>query len=161
MAYFLRVIRQTRWFGEDEVDWLGPGEVPGDALRDLVTVEGVLSIYRVDDEPAKWRVITALAASRDDVDVLDYSRFDGSDLGLYAITANPVTGRTPDVRVDGWHYDLVNLTANKVALLAGVVAHGEMDRVQKPKVKSLVRKGLADGQLDQTKIKAKLLKSLA
>ena len=47
MAYFLRVIRQTRWFGEDEVDWLGPGEVPGDALRDLNQSQGGTCICRV------------------------------------------------------------------------------------------------------------------
>ena len=151
---------KPRWFKHSAVGWLNPGEAPGDALKDLGTDEGVLSIFQVDDEAAKWRVIAALAANRQSLDSLDYSWFDGTNFGSNGIVTNQVPGGTPDATVDGWHYDVVNLSARKVARIADIVSTGAMGRVQKPEVKDLIRKGLNSGHLDRNKVKPGVLKAL-
>ena len=161
MSRFLRIIRQGRWFKYPEVSWLGPGEAPGDALKDLGTDQGVLSVYKADDDAERLRVIAALAANRDDVDVLDFSWFDGSDFASSGITVMQQMGETPDTSVNLWHFDVVDLTATRVAHLADIVSTGVIDRVQKPCVKNLINKGLSSGYLDRGRMKQKLLQKLS
>ena len=156
MPFFIRAIRQTRWFKYPAVEWLTPGDAP----KDLGTDEGALSLFQVDDEGAKWRAIAALAANRQSLDLLDYSWFDGSNFGLYGIVANKVPGATPDTTVDERHHNLVNLSARKVAHLADIVSTGTMGRVQKTDVKDLIKKGIDSRNLDRGKVKPGVLKAL-
>lgn len=50
MSLFLRAINQARWFTKPDVDWLEDGELKGDALTDIKTENGKLSVYKVTNE---------------------------------------------------------------------------------------------------------------
>ena len=53
MRLFLRVVRQRRWIRQPDEDWLKDGELKGDALSDLNTQCGRLSVYIVSSEAGR------------------------------------------------------------------------------------------------------------
>ena len=160
MSSFLRLIRGGRWLKFPDVDWLQDGELQGDAFSDLQTSGGKLSIFKVDDETDKQRVVIALAANRDDVDVLDYAVFEDSNLASQGIVPDIQEGETPDKEANQLHYELRNMTVTRLAQLAEVVAAGEHKRILKKQIKSWLQKAVTTGDLNKTKMKRGLLQSL-
>ena len=153
----MRVTRQARWF---YLEWLAKGEVQGDALLDLKTTQNKLSVYEVGNGSEEDRIIVALAANREFTDNLDYAIFDGTVLAAINVSITKQDGKTPDRLVDKLHYDLTNLTARKLALLAHAVSLGRHDRKGKKEIEQRIREGISTGILDRTKVKAKLLQRL-
>jgi hypothetical protein len=123
----LRVVDAELWWREPIQAWLDAGEVPADCVSDLKTKKNKLSIYEVADEDAAIRVATALALQRavagqkqnqslrDNAallfpsQVLDELRCD---------TDRDAKGTTPDETVNGWHFDIVNLSGSQLTALA-------------------------------------------
>ncbi len=84
----MRVVRQARWYKYPELDWLPDGGLQADALGDLQTSGNALSVYRVENETDRERVIVALAANRDNLANLDYAIFDDAGLASIGIAIN-------------------------------------------------------------------------
>ena len=95
MPRFLRTIRQSRW---QAPKWPHPGSdaVKADALADLQTVNNLLSVYMVESIRDIHRITVALAATRDNLQNVDYVVFDDTglqDIGI-AATRSPATPQT-------------------------------------------------------------------
>ena len=84
----MRVVRQARWYKYPELDWLPDGGLQGDALGDLQTGGNDLSVYRVENETGRERVIVALAANLDNLANLDYAIFDDAGLASIGVAIN-------------------------------------------------------------------------
>lgn len=69
MRLFLRTVRQRRWAMQPDVDWLEDGELMGDALSDIQTKSGSLSVYEVANEADRQRIAVALAATRNEFQI--------------------------------------------------------------------------------------------
>ena len=110
MNMFLRVINQTKWYKKPDVNWLEDGELKGDALADIKTDNGKLSVYKVTNEANIERISVALAATRERPDKIDYAVFADSNLKSLGITVNQTEGKTPDGEVNKVHYELGDLT---------------------------------------------------
>jgi len=139
--------------------WLQPDELAADALQDLRTKQNRLSVYLVDslESPALNRVLAAMAASRDNIDKLDYASFDWSFLGDLGIEVEAVPGGTPDEEVNQWHRDLVELTAAKLAALGLTMRrHGNVSRKYPKDVTDLIREGVRLSQIDYGRLKQTL-----
>lgn len=160
MPRFLRTIRQGRWLKYPSIDWLQDGELQGDALSDLATEGGKLSVYRVSDENDLKRVVTALAANRGFLGNVDYAVFEDTDFVDLGIEANLESGKTPDMEVNQLHYDLCNLTVKRLADLAEIVSAGERKRVQRKEVLGWLQVAYAQGHFDETKIEPRILEAL-
>ena len=113
----MRVVRQPRWHKNPELDWLPDGDLQADALGELQTGGNALSVYRVENETGRERVIVALAANRDNLANLDYAIFDDAGLASIGVAINQPDGQTPDLGVNRLHYDLANLTAGRLVQL--------------------------------------------
>ncbi len=160
MTYFLRVIRQTRWLKYPDLDWLPVGGLQGDALGDLQTTGNALSIFKVESETDKERVVIGLAANRDNLANLDYAVFEDSLFNTLGIAAEQREGATPDIQVNNLHYELRNLTVGQVAQLAQVVSTGEHGRISRKQVKSQLQAAISAGTVDRGRLKPQLLKDL-
>ena len=119
MKLFLRSIKLPRWDTKSNVDWLEDDELKGDALRDVQTQNGRLSVYKVTSEADMERVSVALAATRQDFSSVDYAVFADSDLERFGITVQQTKDKTPDDIVNRLHYELGNLTVKRLVLLSG------------------------------------------
>ena len=160
MRYFLRTIRQGRWLKYPSIDWLQDSELQGDALRDLETEGGKLSVYRVSDEDDLKRVVTALAANRGFLGNVDYAVFEDTHFANLGIALELQSGTTPDIRVNQLHYDLCNLTVRRLASLAEIISVGKCNRVQKKMILDWLRAAYARGHFDEAKIEPKILEAL-
>ena len=147
MRLFLRVVKQRRWIKQPDEDWLEDGELKGDALSDLNAQNGRLSVYTVSGEADRQRVAVALAATRRSFSNIDYMVFSGSDLRRFGITVQQTPGRTPDSEVNGLHYELGQLTVDRLARLATIISVGMPKRILEKRVKVLLREAASSGRL--------------
>lgn len=160
MTYFLRVIRQTRWLKYPDLEWLPDGELQGDALGDLQTTDSALSVFKVESETDKERVVIGLAANRDNPANLDYAIFEDSEFTSLGIAAEQREGATPDMEVNKLHFELRNLTVGRLAKLAQVVSMGKHDRIPRKLIKSRLQAALRAGTLNSERLKSQMLEDL-
>lgn len=144
----------------ENLEWLPQGELQSDALLDLQTKDNSLSVFRVEDAKDTERVVVALAANRCNPAHLDYAIFDDTDLASIGIVMKLQEGDTPDVWVNKLHYNLTNLTVNRLVQIAETVAVGDHSRALKKDLAAKVKHGINTGTLDKSKIKPTLLGKL-
>lgn len=159
MPRFLRTVRQSRW---QAPAWLNPGTaaVKADALADLQTVNNLLSVYLVESAHDIDRITVALAATRDNLQNVDYVVFDDTELQDIGIAVMRSRGNTPDYLVNEMHYDIGKLTARQTADLATVIIQGNLGRRQRAAIKADMKQAIQCGDLDDTAIKEQLLLQL-
>lgn len=160
MRQFLRVIRCGRWYKHPEIGWLGKDELQSDALCDIQTKENKLSVYMISSEDDKLRVIVALAANRDNPSNLDYAVFDESRFDSLDITVKQTEGYTPDAMANTLHYEIVDLTVKRLAMLAEVISTGQHDRILEREIKMLLHDAANEGRIDEKLLKPNILKCL-
>lgn len=150
MRLFLRVVRQRRWIRQPDEDWLEDGELKGDALSDLNTQDGRLSVYTVSSEADKQQVAVAVAATRQNFSNMDYVVFSDSDLERFGITVQQTPGGTPDSRVNDLHYELGKLTVDRLVQLATIISVETPKRILEKRIKILLLEAVSTGQLNNT-----------
>ena len=160
MSLFLRVVRQGRWLRFPDIPWLPVDELQADALSDLTTEKNGLSVYRVEGDGDRQRIIIALAATRDKPGNLDYVIFDDANMLALGITPEYREGETPDQSANKLHWELRNLTVNHLSGLATILAAGEHERVQKKVIKARLRGALRSSLLERRTMKRSLLDAL-
>lgn len=103
-----------------------------------------------------------MAATRQQLKNFDYAVFPNSVISALGFKCEEQRGDTPDdLANESWHLDLVELTTATVEPLAVAVnTHGELRRFRKPELKTLLKEGLKNRQLDRSEIDAKLLDKL-
>jgi len=155
----LRKIRKARWYGQT---WLPAGEAPADALDDVKTTDNTLSLWLVADNLSdRDRVVAALAARCDTPSNLDYCLFPFSVLTDVAITNRQSNGETPDPGLNASaHLELIELSAPKIASLAGKMRDARRGRIPMREIKALILAGLSSGQLDSSRLEPKMLAAL-
>lgn len=157
MALLLRVVKQSRWI---KLDWFPAGAIQSDALRDLQTTENTLSLYRVNDRDEFENVVVGLASNRERIQNLDYVILNEAEIRSAGIIPVRTDGETPCNEANILHYNLQELTVEKVAKLAQFISVKHLDRIPRKTIESKVRNAMALGLLDSSKIKDSLLHEL-
>jgi len=139
----------------EEADWLGPGDLRADALRDLETEQNTLSIFEVDEQSgiSESRILAALAANCNNLAKADFVVFDSPIIGELGIVYERIDGRTFDGGVNARHVNLVKLTAGKLAAFgARVRSDGDKKRYTKKDVLRLIRDSVSRGFIDPNQL---------
>lgn len=157
MTRYLRMIRQARWLKYPDLGWLSEDDIQGDAFGDLQTTDNKLSVYRVENDEVRERIVIALAANRDNVANLDYAILEEDALSKVGIEIRQQDGNTPDTSVNKLHYDLTLLTVTNLSKLAQLVSSGEQARTPRKTVRAGLRQAVQLGTLDVRKIKPALV----
>lgn len=153
---FLRETNKARW---KQLTWLSPGHIQANSMRDLLPRNNSLSVFQVSSCPAN-RVVVALAAGRDSVPAVDFALFDLKALDVSGISYRKVLGDTPDDLVNDVHYDLYNLSAQQLLLLAKIISKVKQCRIPKREVERLLRQAISAGDVDKARLKPVLLNRL-
>lgn len=161
MPLLFRVIRKNRWrWGAGEPAWLPPGEVPAAPFGDLSPdANSVLSVWQVNDDGSNLpRIVAAMAAGRQHVDILDCALVEEGAVAGLGIKIEAVADRCSDRQAaELWHRNLVELTSSHLRALAELVrADGRLTRFLPGDVERFLDQGLSSGQLDITKFDEKL-----
>ena len=150
MPAFLRKVHKNRW-SRESAPWIGQGDTQADAMTDLETRDNRLSVWRVDDEPGLEEVIAAMAANCDYLSVFDYVLFGQDAICQIGIKIESSLGSSGDQRINREsHHDLIELTAGKLAVLAG---KGTPARRPKKEVLNLVNDAVRSGRIDEAALK--------
>jgi len=125
VPYIVRILNNKTHWEDDPANksWLQSGEIRSDLLNDFETKDDCLSIYIIDEDNDIdiFRVISAIASTKDHFDKIDYTIFDISVLsGLKAkLEDNP--GKTPDSYVNDLHSDVIEISADQRLLITKIV----------------------------------------
>lgn len=137
------------------------GGMQGDALKNFNTSENALSLYYVDDAVTAKRVAAAIACGRERLDNADFAVFDESVIDELHLEVDRTPGETADTVVNGNHINVINLTATKVARLAGFVHEkGNLGRVTKKQLTSMLKALIRGTDVDRTRISDSVLSVL-
>lgn len=159
MAFLLRVVSNPKWVAPD---WMAVGDVPADALTDLRAENNALSLWSVEVDLSNLHTaVAAVASNRVRLDKLDYALLDEAVLPEIPIKHVRSEGNTPHPAANAsLHRDLVELTVQKVADLAGRMMPLKRVRVTQRQVEDLLKTALKNGVIDRARISPKLLSEL-
>jgi hypothetical protein len=151
MPLFLRTVRENRWHKSEAAPWLERGDIPADPLADLATKENRLSVWEIAvDRSNLERIVRAVAIGRDKIADMGYVLFDADILRAAGIETLAEDGNTPDGGANSWHRDLIDLSGNKLTLLARLILEkGESGTVLKKRLETLVEEGIRQKQLPE------------
>jgi hypothetical protein len=132
-----------------------------DALRDLRPQKGVLSVFEISDPTDTQlveRAVVAIAAlGRDRVADVAFRLFDAEAVVALDVQIDSTPGNTGDREINVLHRNLINLTAEKLARLAAVMAHSNYaGEILSDKFKRILRTEVSEGRLARDKVHKKL-----
>jgi hypothetical protein len=153
---YLRKIRKSKWYKNENPPWLNPDEIQADALVDIGTQSNELSVYYVDDQKTCLdQVAVALALLCNYVSNLDYVliREDDLDDARIKVRPSPNHGQTPDDIVNSQHCDIYEVSAQKLLALAAIIKNSEIGRITEPNLRRKAARALFEKRMDRTKIR--------
>ena len=155
--YLIRITKR-KWDRPTDAPWLAEGEIPADPLGDLRPEDGKLSVWLVDAQSSNLDgIIAALALVREDWDIFEYGLFDSSVAERLDIRLLTKEGDTALTRINGFHRDLAELTADKYTLLIKEIFPGlRKERLLTNEVKQKVRAARASNQVDESLLNKKI-----
>jgi len=155
---YLRTIRQSKWYKNNETPWLLPDDLQADALWDLRTNSNKFSVWDVDGESLDL-VIASLAATREHLQNFDYALFSSEAISRIGVRLIHSKGECCNGTVAMHkHCDLLELTAGKIMLLAKTVSPV---RLNQRRVIELVKAYVNSGSLDPTTISEAMKRTLS
>lgn len=123
MGCFVRMLEKQKWENNNLVD-LGYNETPADTITgDLRTVSNKLSLWLIDSLDVLNDAILALALMRNKLTRLDIIMIDRIKIeqkGLEVLNT-PENGKTPLINFDEYHYDVINLTYDKLGIFSQII----------------------------------------
>lgn len=152
----LRIVRRSRWLKE-RPSWLENDEFQADPLGDFTTTSNTISVWYIKENTSNLqRVVAALAAQRDRLVNFDYALFNKEILSELNIKTKDTKGETPDEVVNAWHYDLIEISAQKLLRLVQLVLdNAEIKRINWKEIRNWIDQSIESGQLDEEKIQLK------
>ena len=158
MALLLRVLRNKNKWLEDRPEWLTAEAAPADTLSCLQTQSNALSVYSISTDRANLaRVLAAHAATRDNVDKLDYALFDESKAKEKGCLLLHTPGTTSDGVVNACHLDIEKLCVSQLAVLAEVIlSQGDFERLDRDEVSELLGEALRTKNIEIEKVKSRI-----
>jgi len=161
MSHFvIGSLKSENWYTEADFDWLPAGGVIADCLKDLKPDGGILSVYEVEETASDdlvRRIVAAIAAGANNPRDVAYFRFPRAAVEALQVTINPdEPGRTGDDEVNALHRDLQQLSATKLAELAGAMAHGTLGRFTAKTLRERIKAEVEARRLALEKVSRKL-----
>lgn len=161
MPFLLRKITFNRWMPGRDSTWPPQGEVAADALKDLGTTDGKLSVWFVEDDLSNLEdVLLALAANREIIEQIDFAliTLTAEFEREFKVQAQP--GDTPYLKARGFHRDICELTGARLCRLADVILNSQRQRRNEAVIKGILSASVERGDVDRDLFCALLHKRL-
>jgi hypothetical protein len=155
----LRKIRKLRWIPKPTVGARSKSGLQADALGDLGTIGNTLSVWLIDDDEGNLNlVVSACAATRDCLANFDFALLSLDLIGAEGFVLRTIPGETPAPDANGYHRDLVELSAQDVSQLAELIfTKAETRRIPEKMIGHLLQTAMANGRLEADKVKPWIL----
>ena len=153
MPFLLRSVKRRHWLtrGENPTDpglqGIPQNERPAEVYQDLCDKTGnELSVWYVTDEMDNLEdVVTAIATTRDTIELVDYVLLQYTDVERVCPIAAS-SGETAYGRANHWHRDLRHVCARQLATIACDLSI-QLGRKNYSQVNDLLRRRAASGEL--------------
>ncbi|MBI3466145.1 MAG: hypothetical protein HY000_24285 [Planctomycetes bacterium] len=127
--------------------------MPADLLADLNTRGNRLSVWVVEHEASVERIVAALAAMLGKVREFSYLSFDEEIVSKAGIKVEETKGTTQDKTVNDWHRDLIDLSAQKLVELCGVLRErGKPERKMPKEVDAILAQAVREQRIDRRQL---------
>ena len=162
MPLLLRKIKKPRRSDTGNLPWLPSGSLPADPLADLNTQGNNLSVWQVADDKSNIdQILTALATTTDHTDKMDYALLDEKLLARIGISINQVAGNSRYKDANVWHRTLVEMSADKVILLAKTIMQlSTRVRISERNVLHLLQQAVDSGKVNRNDLDSNIQKKL-
>jgi len=162
MPLYLLMINKRKW-DRLNIPWLKPNQIQADPLGDLRINEGALSVWHIDDDRSNLEfVIVALAAARQNFDKFEYGLFDQEIVGGLDLKVQVTPGNSPIEVANGWHRDLIQLTAEHALSLVNTMFDSlEKHRLYDDEIQTRILNAIREGYLDLPKVNKSLRSKIA
>lgn len=140
-------------------------DFPADPLGDLLTTDNSLSVYFFEDEASLKIIELALASNRDYIKPLEYLILKLDELRKMGFEFKEYNGDTKIEAANNLHRNIVNLTADKLIILAKSMLKGMVNEgchiYKTPKeVKKIVNEGIQCGKISKVKLSPEMVEKL-
>jgi len=130
---------------------------PNEALKDLQPSNNrKLSVWHIEDDQSNLeRVIAALAANREKLDILDYILIDYEILYSHNLSYEYSTGASPDLEANmRWHRDILEFSDIKRRILAEAIrdSGSRPKRLHEKQVTSLICRHIVEGHIEKARM---------
>lgn len=137
-------------------------QLPADVLNGRIFQPrgNTLSVFRVEPERKNAaRILAALGSKQHEIVNTDCLFFDERLVTTLGIRVEETPGRTPDKRANSWHFDLAELTATHLKILAEeLINRAEMVLYLTDDLITALREADGAGDLDRREVQPKVLK---
>ena len=169
MPSYLRSLKKNHW--DKERNWLIQtnntenvlARLQADIFLDLKPSGNALSVWEVaEGESNLPRIASAFISTRDDKDWLDYVLLPDGLLESLQVRKEKSPGDSCDKEVNElFHYDLLELSAQKLISMAAMIGNMEVRRINPQKGLELLDTAISSGFIAEDKLKEGLQKGLA
>jgi hypothetical protein len=142
-------------YDRNRIPWLEPEEIPADLLNDLITSDNRLSLWLITDDNTNIdRILAARGANKISLVEVGFVLFDFSIIEKLNINYKNSDGRLPDKDASKeWHFDLLNLSAEKLVKLAEIILqNGHPKMITEDDKYGLIAKSIKNGFLNKEKL---------
>ena len=156
MSLLLRKIRRLRWIGENTPHWVSSDDLPAAPLTDLNAVDNTLSVWSVTEDRSNLEdVLAALASNCDNLTHIDYALFSEKAVAESGLSLRRTEGGTPHSRANGWHREIVQVTAKKLVALAKAIYDNrqQVERRDRTEIRRLLLEAASDGWINLSTLK--------
>lgn len=123
--------------------------------EDALAREGKLSVWKVADQDDLDRILAAVATTRNTLANVDFPCFSDErldDLGVKPQNS-PEHGTTADETVNGWHYELTEVSLRRLAdLVFLLLESAPAQRKPWKEIEALVTRGIQQGWINIDKV---------
>lgn len=167
MTLFVRMLEKQKWDNKN-LSELEHGRTPADTITgDLRTKSNTLSLWSIETKDKLNDAILALAVMRNQLARLDILIIEGIEIeekGL-EFENTPDNAKTPLTNFDEYHYDLINLTYDKLGSLSQLIIKNLTDtdkciRYLRSEVAEVLYEGFQNQKFDLDDLDDKLKKDL-
>ncbi len=124
MPYVLRKVANSKYRVRPDLNWLNEENLQADALKNLATKNSAVSVYKLNAQINRRRIVAGLASTNDRVTKIEYVLLEVDFLYAngFELKKTPEHGKTKDSGVNRNHCDIANLTPSSLYDLALYIA---------------------------------------
>ena len=162
MSLFVRKINRNNW---PTIPTPVP-DIGSDAITGCMRTAGnSMSLYEINSEADADEAFLALVSNFDSIETFDIMLMDRAQFTALGMNLIQSPGVTPVQSLRNTHWDVTDLTYNKLAPIAGYMLTcfqaDKHDRRTKGKLKTILKKAVTEGRLDPSTLKEKVRNELS
>jgi hypothetical protein len=158
-------MKYSQWLTKPKPDWLQEDEIPADPIFGLKTKNNALSVWLINNDSSRIdRIAVALSIKKQTLEDFEYVLFDLRKVTDIGIKTNQTIGTSLDHKINEFHIDLVEISAQKLIKLAETIIvkiwQGDtslVNRILRKEVAQHIFEGISKGYINSSSVEPNVI----